>query len=204
MSDKIKQILNLLSKTKESAKSASMDDLLKEIQELKALVITSMIQAQLSQVSNIVKDLKTSTISTESVDKPTVMPKDACDKLATMTTNKIDLGSKERLFLLHRLTPDFEYENSIDGNSYSLTKASEWKINYDFVDMTQDISGAQQPHKGVNPMMSCWIPESSITEVHGISENTGTWNELGADQKSNRYIIHVKPGKFTVYSELKQ
>lgn len=212
MSESIKKILSLLTKTKESAKSASIEDLLKEIQELKALVVTSLIQQQLAQVSEIIKDMKVPVLAkpTEVLDKPTPQPtpqpslpaKEACDELAKLVTTKQD--GAVRMYLLHRLTEDFEYENSIDGNTFKTDKMTDWMLNSDFADMNQDISGAMNPHKGVNPLVSCWIPEPNIDSIPGLSANTGVWGELGSDQKSNRYIVKVKPGKFVVYSELKQ
>lgn len=203
MSEKIKQILSLLSKTKESAKSASLDDLLSEIQELKALVLASMIQHQLSQVSEIIKDIKKPEVSVAKPEtQPSLPAKEACEELAKLVTTKQD--GAVRMYLLHRLTEDFEYENSIDGNTFETKDKTDWVLNADFADMNQDISGAMKPHKGVNPLVACWIPEGSIESVPGLSANTGVWGELGSDQKSNRYVVKVKPGKFVVYSELKQ
>jgi len=58
--------------------------------------------------------------------------------------------------------------------------------------------------KGANPVVSCFVPSASITEIKHMQSNTGTWGNLGQNPHKNMATIVVKPGKYEIYRELKQ
>jgi hypothetical protein len=119
---------------------------------------------------------------------------EALDNLEEMTTVKRDKNGK-RTFLLHRTTPDFEYEKAAEDNTYETGKDTQW---------IAEIEAAETQQKDKNPVVSCWIPESSIAGILGAQDNTGTWGELGANPNATKYGIVVKPGKYEIYRELRQ
>jgi hypothetical protein len=119
---------------------------------------------------------------------------EALDNLEEFTTVKRDKNGK-RTYLLHRTTPDFEYEKAAEDNTYETGKETQW---------IAEIEAAETQQKDKNPVVSCWIPESSISGVLGAQDNTGTWGELGANPNATKYSIVVKAGKYEIYRELRQ
>lgn len=106
-------------------------------------------------------------------------------------------------FLLHRFTENFEYQNSkTEDGHYNTQKDTSWSVEQGVPELEQDRSEATL--KGANPMVSCWIPQDAISSVKGGQANTGTWGELGENPHKNHFQIYVKPGKYEIYSELKQ
>lgn len=120
--------------------------------------------------------------------------KEALDNLEEFTTVKRDVNGK-RTYLLHRMTPDFEFQNSADKNEYETDKDTDW---------IGEIEAAETQQKDKNPVVSCFVPEANILNIEGAIDNTGTWGNLGANPNATKYRIWVKPGKYEIYRELKQ
>ena len=100
----------------------------------------------------------------------------------------------KRVFLLHRPTADFEYQECIDQAEYKTKEETFWYTTF---------LKAEASRTAENPVVSAWIPESSIKKIENLQANTGTWGELGENPHADRAMIMVGVGVFTVYSELK-
>lgn len=129
---------------------------------------------------------------------------DALEKLVTV---KPDVGS-DRIFLLHRATTDFEYDTcakpfgkddkNVDAElrpvEYQTLKETEWLTTF---------FNAETNRHGVNPLVSAWVPESSVATVNGSQANKGTWGENGANPQADLVKVIVKAGTYQIYAELK-
>ena len=130
----------------------------------------------------------------EKQDKPEVPRAEALDRLESLTSTQKNKDGK-RIFLLHRPTPDFEFEKFAKDNVYSTTENTEWIL---------EIEAAESQQKEKNPVVSCLVPEDSVDHVLGAQENTGTWDKLGVNPNTTKFKIVVKPGKYQIHQELRQ
>ena len=109
------------------------------------------------------------------------------------TTTKEEDGT--RMYLLHRPTENFEYNESADNVEYDSAADSEWYAEA----MSGEINQESQ-----NPVVSCWIPEAKIIGTDKPHPNTGTWGDMGKNPFAESYKVIVKPGKYRIYQELRQ
>jgi hypothetical protein len=174
--------------------------ILNRLNDLRKLVATILLQDQLEDVTKIVHDIKkepgSNRLFTEQEcreNAPEMPLSEALDNLETMSTVKKDDDGK-RLFLLHRPTEDYEYEKYIAESAYEPSEDTEWVPEYET---------SEEKRSAENPVVACWVPESSIKEIPHPHANTGTWGELGKNPHANRYTVIVKPGKYDLYQELK-
>lgn len=150
--------------------------------------------------------------------------------LEKIAVNRHNPKTKELEYLLHRATENAEYAKSarplihmpdqpkkvhvvnepslkakIDPHSeptehearptdFETERETTWVL--DFVT-------AEKKRQGANPIVSCWIPKTAIVDVSGITTSVGTWGSLGANPHARECRIEVKPGKYTIFQELK-
>ena len=138
---------------------------------------------------------------------------EALEKLVTVRSEAGD-----KMFLLYRPTPDYEYEkyatpfgpadqqdhkNQNDRTSgdadmrpteYQPTQETSWLTTF---------YNAETLRQGINPIVAVWVPESQIGAVRGAQENKGAWGNLGGHPQADLVRVIVKPGKYQLYSELK-
>lgn len=182
----IPKLLESLKKMRES-KDISPAVLLQELKEIKAMLVAHLLNNELKELSNIVKEKIPE-------NKPELSPKDAIKSLEEIVTIRKNGEIKE--FLLHRATEDFEYDKSgKEVGQFKTDKDTLWFAEY---------TSTENKQQGANPVVSCWIPESQIAGVPNPHDNTGTWGNLGENPFSDRYIIIVKPGKYEIYQQLKK
>lgn len=125
------------------------------------------------------------------VDKPDL--KTALDELEKNTTVRKD--GQKREFLLHRALADHEYAASVEGNEFDSQAQTTWRARVEMAEHEAD--------QDSNPMVSCWIPESSIVDVpaSGNSEDAQIATQRPQQFK---FVVVVRPGKYQVYQEIKQ
>jgi len=115
----------------------------------------------------------------------------ALNHLEEITTiRKDENGSRE--FLLHRNTPDLEFEQYAHDNIYETNEETSWIAEIEAAESRQDTK---------NPVVSIWVPEEAISRIQGAQANTGTWGDLGANPHATGFTIFVKPGSYEIYSE---
>jgi hypothetical protein len=177
-------------------KSPSMAALEEQLVKLKKILIVLLLQSEIKQVDEIVKFFGNSSQEPDSSAKTennTTSKAVVGKELEKQTANKTE-GGKEYL-LLHRPTDNFEYEQCASGNEFSTSKETVWLTGSVNAELRQNYS---------NPVVSCWIPKDSVKEVENAMANTGIWGELGENPHKDRYRVIVKPGKYSIYSELRE
>ena len=97
-------------------------------------------------------------------------------------------------FLLHRASGNLEYENSIDNINYTTKENTEWVAEGELADASRI---------GKNPVISCFIPETSIQKIVGQGEEVGALDGIGKNPTSNEYRVIVTPGTYTIYRQIK-
>ncbi len=118
--------------------------------------------------------------------------KDALEYLKDVAINRVSDGN-ETEYLLHLPTQDFEYEKCKDEAHFN-AEEREWVPEVMISELNRD---------NKNPVVSCWVPESSIKEIPTPLAPNGTWGDLGKNPHRFRYKIIVKPGKYEIYQELR-
>jgi hypothetical protein len=204
MPSKIATLLqNIKKQTKNSSMGSSDLSAIKEsVEELKIAVSLMAIQSQIAQLSDIIEKLTETTIKpTESkINSNTTSPSsnltENLKNLKDFATVRLDHTTKTTQILLHRPTEDFEYQNSArKENIYETTKETTWLAEF---------PNATNNQKANNPVVSVWVPEKDIVKITGAKDNTGIWGDLGKNPHSQEYKIHIKPGKYELYMELRQ
>lgn len=143
--------------------------------------------------------------------------------LEKISVAKTDQKTKKRVFLLHRATQDFEYDNCASGDktvhrhadiedtslpdSTSVAKQTN-EVLVRFITKAEsewvtDFVTADKQRSGKNPVVSIWVPEENITSVNGSHSNNGTWGEMGKNPQADLVNVVVKAGDYSIYSELK-
>jgi hypothetical protein len=137
--------------------------------------------------------------------------------LEKLTTSKMCPILKKRLFLLHRPTVDFEYDQSKRASKVQSAEPQEvehsqgadntdtypdYETNKDTKWLVDSIV-AERHRNGKNPIVSAWIPETYIQDVKGSQQGVGAWGEMGANENKDIITVIVKPGVYKIYSELK-
>jgi hypothetical protein len=145
------------------------------------------------------------------------------EALEKISVAKTDQKTKKRVFLLHRATQDFEYDNCASSDkavqrhaevedttlpdSTSIAKKNN-EVLVRFITKAEsewvtDFITADKQRSGKNPIVSIWVPEENITSVNGSHSNNGTWGEMGKNPQEDLVHIVVKAGDYAIYSELK-
>jgi hypothetical protein len=179
---------------------ATMKALLQAVEALSGLVKLLLLDKQLGDLAGKVESLTGTGLGEHKPFNEADLSTEVVDNLEEVATSRTKDGKTE--FLLHRLTGDFEYQKSQDGNEYKTGTDTDWSAEFGVTDLKQDRSEATL--KGANPAVSCWIPKDAIKGIRGAQDNTGQWGELGENPHKNHYCIVVKPGKYEIYQELRQ
>lgn len=131
-------------------------------------------------------DLSEPRAGAESVDRKT-----ALESLATATTVREEDGKRQ--YLLHRATADHEYAANTKENQFSVKAVNEWVAKFSVAEATK---------AGLNPVVSCWVPEASIVSVPGSAEPENA-SLAGQSPQKHKFRVLVRPGKYQIYQELK-
>ncbi|MEM4379138.1 MAG: hypothetical protein QXL01_00425 [Thermoplasmatales archaeon] len=116
------------------------------------------------------------------------------ERLKDVAVNKME--DDKLLFLLHRPTLDFEYENCINGSEFVTKEDTEW---------IADFEESTVQRIGTNPVVAVWVPAENIKDVpNAFGSENNTWGELGTNPNKNRYRVIIVPGKYKLYQELKK
>jgi hypothetical protein len=194
MTENVKKFLELAKKKFKRVESQSTDKielLAEKIDKLASLITLMVLNQHSDNITSSIGKIK-ELGGTESLKEGN--QKMATDQLEEITTCQKGLDGA-RTFLLHRPTPNSEYQDSIDGGFYEPKEKTEWVAEYEVGRSLQESD---------NPVISCWVPESAIDHIPTPHDNTGTWGDLGDNPSSHKYRVIVKPGKFEVYQTLKQ
>jgi hypothetical protein len=161
---------------------------IKELVELLNLITTNQ---ELTKITKDIEGLNS--------NKPQNL-ETAIQNLEQIVTVKTDKNGQQ-LLLLHRLMSNFERSKDSPA-THTTDKPTEWVAEVGVAQLRQERSEADL--KGANPVLSCWIPRSSIQNIINGQDNTGTWGDLGQNPNKNHFKVIVKPGKFEIYEELAQ
>jgi len=160
-----------------------IDKLVAQIEQLKHLVIASMLQ------DDAIDELK--------IDKPQskidskVTPEDL-DLLSKSCTHQKD--NDLTWFVLHRDMEMGEYETVAD--SALVTK--------DDTVWTPDFDTAHTERKKDQPMVVCWVNQNDIVAIENLVSNTGVWGDLGSNPNADKIKVTVKPGTYRIIAEIRQ
>jgi hypothetical protein len=163
---------------------------LKSIKELVELLSLLTTHDELTKIAGEIKG----------IGQPKQDLKVALENLEQIVTNRINPKTQQKQYLLHRLVDNFERKDA--PNIHETTQNTDWVAEGGVAELQQDRSEATL--KGANPVVSCWIPEASISDIVNGQNNTGTWGDLGQNPNKNHFRIVVKPGKYEIYGELAQ
>ena len=151
--------------------------------------------------------------------------------LEKIAANRLNPQTRELEYLLHRSTENTEYAKSarplisapdsptpvhtvntypslqakMDPHSESTeheARPTDFETEGDTT-WVLDFVTAEKTRQGANPIVSCWIPKAAVVDVSGITTSVGTWGELGHNPMSRECRVVVKPGKYTIFQELK-
>lgn len=173
-----------------------------EIKDLSgAAALLSQLKELLSLLISIPDVANTETNPGKQLGDSTHATKDLSILEESSVTSKMD-GDK-KLYLLHHATTGNEYEKSVDDAESAEESSNEYKTSVD-TEWSVTNNGGDDLAIGKKPVVSCWIPESSIKEMKNAVENTGTWGEMGENPFIEEFRVVVKPGTYTIYSELKK
>jgi hypothetical protein len=174
----------------------TMAALLDAVEALSSFVKLMVLDQQLSELSTQVGAATETDLPADDHSKA-----EALNNLEEFVSMRTDEAGK-REFLLHRLTVDSEYADSIEGlNAFETHGDTEWITNLPVAEHQQDVSEIEQ---GVAPVVSCWIHEDKIKEIPNSPSNTGIWGNLGKNPQGSKYTIIVKPGTYEIHQELRQ
>jgi hypothetical protein len=158
-------------------------DILNSVNTLKQMLIYGLMQEHV----NIVKESVSNISDNGNLE-------DGIKSLKEFAVTRRSSDNEKYEFLLHRGTEDYEYAKSKIDGMYQTEDNTEW------VPMTME---GEKDRKSNNPVVSCWIPEGSISNIPTPLPNDGTWGALGTNPHADRYKVIVKPGKYEIYQELK-
>jgi hypothetical protein len=175
---------------------ATTKALLQAVEALSGLVKLMLLDKQLGALTSQVEGLTGTSIAPKE-DEPSLS--EATENLEEVATSRIVNGGKQ--FLLHRLTDNFEYQKSQNGNEYTTDKDTDWTVEFGVADLKQDRSEATL--KGANPVISAWVPKGSVKGIQGAQDATGNFGDMGENPHKNRFVVIVKPGKYEIYQEQK-
>lgn len=141
--------------------------------------------------------------------------------LEKLTTSKMCPVLKKRIFLLHRPTVNFEYDQGkrdadvkypypvvahLPNSSSAAQRVTENTVDYETDKETNwlvDPVVAEKLRVGKNPIVAVWVPETDIKDVDGSQQGIGAWGDLGGSSDKDIITVVVKSGKYKIYSELK-
>ena len=133
-----------------------------------------------------------------------VNPKSVDDeRLRANTTNRLNLKTKKKEFLLHRATIDSEYESYAMPTGSSEIRPTEYDTRSD-TEWFVEFRSAEAARVAANPVVSCWVPEDKIVKIRGMrADCAGQWGDMGKSPFAEEIKVTVKPGSYEIYAELK-
>lgn len=191
------KLIEKLKNIREAVAKSPQNDLATELREIKSMLRELLLAQEIASIKALLADLKgpqTGKLegSQPSPARPDQSHPQALEQLAGMTPMNVIDGVKH--FLLHRASGNQEYENSIDNINYTTKENTEWMAEGELADASRI---------GKNPVISCFIPETSIQKVAGQGEEVGALDGIGKNPTSNEYRITVTPGTYTIYRQIK-
>ena len=191
------KLIEKLKNIREAVAKSPQNDLATELREIKSMLRELLLAQEIASIKALLADLKgpqTGKLegSQPSPARPAQNRSEALEQLAGMTPmNVID---EVKHFLLHRASGNLEYENSIDNINYTTKENTEWMAEGELADASR---------VGKNPVISCFIPETSIQKIVGQGEEVGALDGIGKNPTSNEYRVVVTPGTYTIYRQIK-
>ena len=191
------KLIEKLKNIREAVAKSPQNDLATELREIKSMLRELLLAQEIASIKALLADLKAPQTgklegSQPSPARPAQNRSEALEQLAGMTPmNVID---EVKHFLLHRASGNLEYENSIDNINYTTKENTEWMAEGELADASR---------VGKNPVISCFIPETSIQKIVGQGEEVGALDGIGKNPTSNEYRVIVTPGTYTIYRQIK-
>ena len=199
---------------------AQIQEVNKLLQKVKQLLMLKEVAAFKPSLGSLEKP-QFSSASGTAVQEPNQTREAMLLGLEKLTTSKMCPVLKKRIFLLHRPTVNFEYDQgkrdsevktpyptdtSLPDSSSIAQRVTENTVEYETDEDTNwliDPVVAEKLRAGKNPIVAVWVPETEIKDVDGSQQGAGAWGELGANSDKNIITVVIKPGKYKIYSELK-
>lgn len=181
--------------------AATLQNLTRKLEEIKQLLSQHMLENRVDRLTNEVKQLKAQQVEKDdgtpkqTGSEPNVSLRQAIENLKNFATNRVDLKTKQTMYLLHRATKDYEYERSIRDGSYETSEPTDWVTEF---------PNAEAKRIDANPVVSVWVPEQQIRDIPHPHSNTSIWGDLGTNPSEHRYTIVIKPGQYVLYQQLKK